>query len=292
MKVTKPFCFAAGLLLAAGLTGCQKEKAGVYQPTKKIQQIYCFETTPYQHWDWSNDRLSSITHYTDIDFKSDNWVEHFTYENNRVSRVDNYTNSEYVTYDYDGDQLKTATMFYHNEIICSWKASYDNGKINKLTGSIYEGFKKNAARLTLNPLARLLPTEACRQVTQKEQKMVAQRHTDETLTIVLLLTWNGEHIDKIIATGNGEYMEMQLQYDDKHCPFYGFMGGLEDHYTNYFTGHTGFTKNNITRMIYTEESYSDTLYYAYQYDRDGYPILQTVYYAEYPEDKLVLCFEY
>ena len=292
MKTIKPIGIAVALLLSAGLAGCHKEKAGVYEPKKKIQQIYYFETSPYQHWDWDGDQLSSITHYGDIDFKSDTWVEHFSYEKGRLTRVDNYTNSEYITYEYNDNELKTATVFYENAIMASWTASYSNGKINKLTGTIYDGYKKNADRLTLDPLAGLLPAETCQKIAQQEQKMAAQRQTEETLTIALLMTWNEEHIEKIIATGDGEYLEMKLEYDDKHCPYYGFMGGFEDFYTNYITGHTSFTKNNVTRLIVTEDGYADTLCYAYQYDADQYPILQTMYFTEDPDDKMILRYEY
>ena len=45
-------------------------------------------------------------------------------------------------------------------------------------------------------------------------------------------------------------------------------------------------------MTIIEDDYADTIRYAYQYDRDGYPILQTMYYADEPDDKMVLYFEY
>ena len=100
----------------------------------------------------------SITHYSDFDFKADTWVENFTYDNNnRVTRVDNYTNSEYITYEYDGNHLKTATVFYRNAIACTWAISYDGDKISKMMGTFYDDFKKDGATLHLNPLSHLLP---------------------------------------------------------------------------------------------------------------------------------------
>ena len=293
MKHFKSF-IALGILLTLGLAACHKDKTGVYQPKKKIQQIYYSSNhipkTPYQLWDWNGNQLSSVTHYQH-NMKSE-WIESFSYDNGRISRVDNYNNNEYVTYEYDGDQLKSATLFYRNTIICTWTTSYNNDKLSKLIGTIYEGFKANRARLTLDPLSGLLPQELSQQVAQREQQQVMRNTTDEPITLVLLLTWDGEHIDKLVFTGDGDYMSFQMEYDDKICPMYGFMGCMEDYYTNFGTGHTGFTKNNVTRMIVTEDHYVDTLCFAYQYDADKYPVLQTIYYADEPDNKMVLYYEY
>jgi len=282
------------LMLALGLTACQKDKAGVYQPKKKIQQIYYSEPgsnkKPFQVWDWSGNQLSSITHFESL-MKS-NWTEHFTYDNGRLSRVDNYDNNEYITYDYADDQLKNSNYFYHNTLVCTWTVNYNDGKLSKLIGTIYDGFKANRAQLTLDPLAALLPQELCQQVAQHEQQQALRSTTDEPMTLVLLLTWDDDHIHKIVAIGDDESITFNMKYDDKICPFYGFMGILEDYYTNFLTGHTGFTKNNVTRIVYTEDDYADTLCFAYQYDTDKYPVLQTMYYANDPDYKVVLYYEY
>lgn len=295
MKTFKSLGVLLGLLLIASLASCHKDKTGAYTPKKKIQQIYYSwrntDKEPFQHWEWNGDRLSSITHYSDFDFKNDDrWIENFTYENGRITRVDNYTNSEYITYDYDGDRLKSATVFYQNAIACTWAISYDGDHISKMTGTFYD-MKKNA-KLQLNPLSHLLPPNVCACVAKSEQQLADQRQQEETYTMALLLTWTDDNISKIVFTGDGEYIDFQLQYDDKNCPWYGFMGGLEDYLINYASGHTGFTKNNVTSMIITEGDYADTLCFAYQYDRDKYPILQTMYYADDPDDKQVLYIEY
>lgn len=294
MKTFRSLSIVLGLLLMASLVSCQKEKAGVYSPKKKIQRIYYawsgHEKEPFQHWEWNGDKLNSITHYMDYDMKDDPWVESFTYEDNRVTRVDNYTYSEYITYDYDGDQLKTATMYYENAIVCSWAISYDGNHINKMAGTFYD--MKKGVNLHLNPLSHLLPPDISANLVKCEQKLAQQRHEDETYALTLLLTWTTDNISKIICTGDGEYIDFQLQYDDKNCPFYGFMGDIQDYLVNFTAGHTGFTKHNLTSMIVTEGHYSDTVCFAYQYDKDKYPVFQTMYYSDDIEDKQVLYFEY
>lgn len=298
MRTFKSLSLVLGLVLIASLTACQKkDKTGVYSPKKKIQQVYySFSSTekePFQHWEWNGDKLNSITHYTDEYFKSDTWVENFTYDdNNRVARIDNYTNSEYITYEYDGDHLKSATVFYRNAIACTWAISYDGDKISKMAGTFYDYYKKNGAKLQLNPLSHLLPPTVCKSVAQCEQQLANQRGEQETFTFTILLTWSENNISKIVVTGDGEYMEFLLQYDDKNCPWYGFMGGLQDYVTNFGFGHTSFTKNNMTRIILTEDDYTDTICYAYQYDSDKYPVLQTMYESDDIDDKQVLYIEY
>ena len=161
-----------------------------------------------------------------------------------------------------------------------------------MMGTFYEDFKKDGAKLHLNPLTHLLPPNVCESVNQCEQRLANQRGTKETYTIALLLTWTDNNISKIAFTGDGEYMDFQLQYDDKNCPWYGFMGGLEDYLINFTSGHTGFTKNNVTRIIMTEDDYADTICYAYQYNSEKYPVLQTMYENDDIDDKQVLYFEY
>lgn len=294
MKTIQSVTLVLGLLLAVSLTSCQKEQAGVYHPKKKIQQLYASskysDKAPYQHWEWNGDLLSSITHYSEYNFKGDVWIENFTYDNNRLTRVDNYTNSEYITYEYDGDHLKSATVFYRNAIVCTWAVSYEGEHISKLAGTIYDSYKKDGLRL--NPLTHLLPSNLCESVVKQEQKLTAQRHQNEMYTLVLLLTWTNNNISKLVFTGDGDYLDFELEYDDKICPLYGFMGNLEDYVANFDSGHTGFTKNNVTSMILSEDDYKDTLRFAYQYDIDNYPVLQTSYLTDDPDDKQVLYYEY
>lgn len=293
--------FTLTLTIMACLTAlmsCQKDKTGVYAPQKKIQQIYYssseHEKSPYQHWDWNDNLLGSITHYDNFDFKSSMWIEDFTYEDNRVTRVDNYTDSEYITYKYDGNYLKSATVYYHNAIVNTWMMNYEGDHLSKLTGTFYLN-KKGDPTSRLNPLSHLLPSCACEKIAKYERQMANQRQQEETITLTLLLTWTDDNISKIAFTGDGEYYEMQLQYDDKNCPYYGFMGSFVDYPTNYIAGHTGFTKHNVTSMIIKrdpDDSHNDTINYAYQYDSDGLPVLQTMYFSDDPDDKQVFYYEY
>lgn len=297
MKTFKSLSIVFGLLLAVAFTSCKKDKIGLYSPDKKIKQVYYSsiytDKAPLQHMAWNGDQLSSITHYTSYNLKGSTWVEEFTYDNNRVSRVDNYTNSEYITYEYDGKQLKSATVFYRNAIVCTWAIAYEDDHISKMSGSFYDSYKKDGVQLHLNPLSHLLPPDVCETITQREQKMEKQRHQKDTYTLTLLLTWTGDNITDIVFTGDGEYYSIQLQYDDKNCPWHGFMGGLEDYMVNFSTGHLGFSKNNVTSMIFQEDLEDvDTLHYSYQYDIDDYPILQTMYQNGNVDNKEVLYYEY
>lgn len=294
MKTTKTMAITIGLLLALSFTACQKEKAGVYSPKKKIQQIYYTwngsEKKPYQHWVWDGDRLNSITHYAGFGKRYD-WEEVFTYENNRLKRVDDYSDSEYITYDYDGDHLRTATVFYYNSIECTWTVGYEGNHITRLTGTFYDKNKCDH-ELRLNPLSHLFSHDLCARIAQCQHQTVSHRHNEYNYTLSLQLIWDGDNISKIVYSADDDQITLQMQYDDKCCPWYGFMGSLEEYLSNFQTGHTSFTKHNVTSMVYMEEYDTDTMCYAYQYDSDNYPILQTMYLSGDVDEKTVFYYEY
>jgi hypothetical protein len=144
-------------------------------------------------------------------------MEQFTYDqNNRITRVDDFTHSSYISYDYDGDNLKSATVFYNNAIVSTWAIEYEDNKISKLTGTIYENYYKASGEvLHLDPLSHLFPTCLYEKVAQCEQKLAEQRQTNKTYSLVLLVTWTGQNITKLIMTGDGDYTSFDMQYDDK-----------------------------------------------------------------------------
>lgn len=295
MKTSKTLIVVIGLLMIALFGSCQKEKVGVYAPKKKIQQIYyswsSTEKQPYQHWVWDGDKLSSITHYFNFDMKGDTWEEVFTYEDNRLARVDDPSHLEYITYNYSDNHLRTATVFFRNTIVCTWAIGYEGDRISQLTGTFYSK-NTDGHEMRLNPLSHLLPLNLCQQISLCEKQEALQRHNNESYSISLKLSWEKNNISKVVCANGDDYIVFQLQYDDKCCPLYGFMGGLDDYVYNFSTGHTGFTKNNVTSLISTEDHYVDTIHYAYQYDRDKYPILQTMYYSENTDEKRVFYYEY
>lgn len=294
MKTINALTLLLGALLIASLPSCKKDPIGTYSPKKKIQKIFVsmpkVEKIPYQDWEWNDKQLNTITHYTS---HGQAWVEQFTYENNRIARVDNYTESEYLTYNYDGDRLKSVTVYYRNVIVCTWAVTYTDKKISKLAGTIYDDYyKKDGAEMHLDPLAHLFPTNVCERIELCRQQQATQRRADDTYTINLLLTWEGDNISKIIYTGEGDYVSFELEYDNQHCPMYGLLGSLEDYIYDFTYGHTCFSKNNATRIISKEGHEADTLCFAYQYDADGYPLLQTAYFTDEPDEKNVLYYEY
>lgn len=288
---------ALGLVLALSFTACQKEKAGVYTPKKKIQEIsYSWNSTeknPYQRWVWDGDRVSSITHYTDFELKRSSWEEIFTYEDNRIKRVDNPSDQEYITYEYSDDHLRSATVFYRNAIVCTWSVGYEGKHVTRLTGTFYDG-KKGGHEMHLNPLSHLFPPDLCAHLAQCERQAAQCRYDDDNYIIALQLNWKNDNISEMVISIDDELFALHLQYDDKHSPWYGFMGSLEDHLTTFEAGSTCFTKHNVTSMVYVEmeDDYRDTARYAYQYDSDNYPILQTRYTSDNLDEKRVLYFEY
>lgn len=295
MKTLRTMAVALWVVVALSCVSCQKEKAGVYAPKKKIQRIYyswnSTEKLPYQQWEWEDDRISSITHYANFQLKDDTWEEVFTYEDNRIKRVDNLSDGEYITYEYSDNHLRAATVCYHNYTECTWAVGYDGDHITKLTGTFY-GKKKCSHEMHLNPLSHLFSPNLCACIAQCEQHTAHHRHHDGNYTISMQLVWEGGNISQIVYSDNHDVYTLQFQYDDKRSPWYGFMGGLDDYMTSLEAGSTTFAQHNVTTMVYKEEYYTDTICYSYQYDSDKYPILQTRYIAGYPDEKRVLYYEY
>jgi hypothetical protein len=106
------------------------------------------------------------------------------------------------------------------------------------------------------------------------------------------LTWTGDNISKIVISFDEGIISLVMEYDNKNCPFYGLTGNPEDYMIDAIAGHNCFSKNNVTQLIYTEDHYVDTVRYAYQYNSDNYPILETLYNIKEEDSKNVYYYEY
>lgn len=296
MKTFKSLTMVLGLLLAATMTSCKPEPIEEPSSKLKVKQIYYSDPqtdkTPFQSWDWSEDHLVSITHYSDSYLKK-TWIETFTYENDKIIRVDNLTYDEHINYSYNEDQLKTATVFEDNDIICSWSISYDNNKISKLQGTFFDYYFKNkGSKKLLNPLSHLFPHNICECLETCQKQLMTNHRGNRNEIMNIILTWTGDNISKIIVSFDDVLTTLVMEYDDKQCPMYGMTGNLEDYIIGLSMGSTSFSKNNVKQIIFTEDDETDTIHFAYQYNNENYPILETMYDSENEDYKNVFYYEY
>lgn len=277
MNKLKSFTILLGVLLVASFTSCTKEKAGVYSPKKKIQRVYASTNTVNkfltQVWNWKDNRIESVDYYSVNGGLS--YTENFSYEGKRLVRVDDYLNSEYTTYDYDGNNLKSASYFYKSSVQVSTTYTYENKKLSKMTETVFDAKKSRGECRLMNSL---LPfsTEISEVMSKYAEKAVANNTEKEIVVINWQFTWDGDNVTKIVGSAESEVITIAVQYDEKTNPLKGFLTLYSlDLQESYEDGNILYSKNNATRIMWTEtDGDNEIVTFIYQYDKDDYPTMR------------------
>jgi len=270
-----------GVLVLTSLSSCKKEeKEGVYTPKMKIQRVYYSSTYTEKYlsesWNWDGKLLKSIDHYWSGGSLS--WTEDFTYESKRLVRVDDYVNSEYVTYSYDGNHLKSAEYYYKSSLASSTAYTYDNGKLSKMVVTDY-GSKKSKKDSHLQNSVLPFQSEVVEVVSKFMAKASANRTEKDIDVFTLQFTWDGDNVSKITVTLEGYLASAALQYDSKNNPLKGFHNLYSD--IDEVEGMLNWSKNNVTKMIVTEsDGENEVIDYTYQYNDNDYPTMAIQRYAD------------
>ena len=281
MNKLKPAAILLGVLVLTSLSSCKKEeKEGVYTPKMKIQRVYNASTYTEkylsQSWNWDGKLLKSIDHYWSGGSLS--WTEDFTYESKRLVRVDDYVNSEYVTYSYDGNHLKSAEYYYKSSLASSTAYTYDNGKLSKMVVTDY-GSKKSKKDSHLQNSVLPFQSEVVEVVSKFMAKASANRTEKDIDVFTLQFTWDGDNVSKITVTLEGYLASAALQYDSKNNPLKGFHNLYSD--IDEVEGMLNWSKNNVTKMIVTEsDGENEVIDYTYQYNDNDYPTMAIQRYAD------------
>lgn len=270
-----------GMVVLAAFPSCTKDKAGVYLPKKKIQRMYGASSYTNKYlrniWIWDDNLLKTIDHYSSSGGLS--WTEYFSYDGKRLTRVDDYSNSEYVLYDYDGNNLKSASYYYRNNIGGVATVTYSDNKISKISQTFYDSKKDAKTLCHLDPLSVLFPAHLCEVMEKSEKVFAASRLGKEIYTINWQFTWTDDNITKLFATDSeGHSISVAFQYDSKNSVLKGFMDlySLIDDDVDSYVGLGCYSKNNVTKMIYTySDGDTEIINLIYQYDKDDYPTMIT-----------------
>lgn len=277
MNKLKSFTILLGVLLVASFTSCTKEKAGVYSPKKKIQRVYASTNTVNkfltQVWNWKDNRIESVDYYSVNGGLS--YTENFSYEGKRLVRVDDYLNSEYTTYDYDGNNLKSASYFLKSSVQVSTTYTYENKKLSKMTETVFDASKSRGECRLMNSLLPF-PTEISEVMSKYAEKAVANNTEKEIVVINWQFTWDGDNITKIVGSAESEVITIAIQYDEKTNPLKGFLTLYSlDLQESYEDGNIIYSKNNATRIMWTEtDGDNEIVTFIYQYDKDDYPTMR------------------
>lgn len=278
MNKFKTFTVLLGVLLMASMTSCKKD--GVYTPSKKIQKVYKSSTYLPKHltqvWNWNDDLLNSIEHYTIIGIVSG--TEKFTYNDKRLVRIDDHDGAEYTIYSYEGNRLKSVDYYYHDILRATAAYEHSGGKVSKATLTYYHGFKKNGDS---HLMSSFLPfADEIAEVTDKCLAKVVDNEK-KVRVVDIQFTWDGNNVSKMVATVDDETTIVTMQYDTKNNPQRGFMSLFYWELDEVENGDMYYSKNNVSSMhfIYSDDDIEE-MTFIYQYDNDNFPTMRTRQYAD------------
>ena len=296
----KTMIIAALALLMVGVSSCNKQKDGVYNPKQKISAVYeeyrstssyynsstytwednTPSVTPFhkaEEWTWDGKKLQEIRY-----FDSDGSIEYsmlFTYDGKRLSRVDykdydNLNDVWYTTYEYDGKELATITTYEGGRVYSTCAITHADKKISEIVETYYD-YEKGARGGNYKATLRMLfPVGDMSE--RLIEKCEAKAKTKGTSTYVarISLTWTDNNVTRIIYKWSDGETEMQnMTYDTKKNPYYGFMAlGDQDE---------GFDPWNLSENNVIADGGESP--YTYQYDKNDYPTSRMYSYS-YRED--------
>ncbi|MCQ2271727.1 MAG: hypothetical protein MJZ72_02925 [Bacteroidales bacterium] len=282
MKKILLFLIAVAMVMTFG--SCHKE--GKYSPSKKISKIYResgydgYFSGRYlsESWNWNKNQLQSIYHHSSDG--SISYTEDFTYTKGRISRVDHrYPSSSmsyyYSEFTYDGGKLSRMADYYNGQLESEFSFTYKNGKISTMNVTNYYSYydKSETMPMVKSSFLSLIIPELSDKIIENLYRLSNKSKGGNTYTYSI--EWKGDNISKIKGADGDEWAEIELTYDNKKNPFYGFLNSDFDEEC--------FSKNNITRETWTEYdegemyNYSDT--YTYTYD-GNWPISKRYQYGD------------
>ena len=271
-------------MLLLGVTSCNKDQDGVYNPQKKISKIYLSYESEYcwsgdtdiyseprhlsEEWEWSGKQLVSRTLYSSDGSICEKYT--YTYDDKRLSRIDWNDLSQnvtgYTTFAYDGKELTSADV-YEGYVTpsydCTYRFTHTDGKITSV--ELFGGNKKAGVHNNDIIMDILFPMDVW-------AKYLQVRKASKDLDAVgdrLELTWSGNNISQIKFSDGATYA---FTYDGKKSPFYGMWRYLE------FNSEDLNKENVQTRTYSGPNMYRSNTTYSYTYS-DDYPMTCSVKYS-------------
>ena len=260
-------CFA----VVASFTACNKNKEGVFNPSKKIQKIYSVsddgEKELKEVWNWDGKLLSSIV---DVD---DDYTSSFSYDKKKRLVAIN-TKDSHSEFTYDGDYLLRVVTTASGEVSGTGTIDFvhENGKISEMkldiAGFDLDLFKKSIA----NPMRFVFP-EAIPAV-ESAMKECSKGAKNTQLTVKL--NWTGDNVSTMQIVSNVPVLgtitlTTDLTYDTKNNPTYGSFASITSAASEIFF----LNKNNpVTKKTTVQSSTMnltlESAEYSYEYE-SNYP---------------------
>ena len=288
MKKTLIIVMAAAVLCLMG--ACQKE--GVYNPKKKIANIYAESTSTYayydgeqwqeesynepkalkERWTWDGNLLTKIetpyTSYIDEEEITEYETTNFIYDGKQLIEANN--GEEKMTFTYDGKKIDKAQVFeldYSSTTpVEEVTFTYDGKKIVSLTLTELESdgkAKAKTSRIMQMFTRSIFPDVQSFEKIESAARQRASKSGSKGFSETITLTWDGNNVSKIEANG----ISIEYTYDNMNNPYNGFIFSLfgetamgDDNFMTFGN------ENNCTKVVYKQGSYSQSMEYTYTYD--------------------------
>lgn len=301
----KTILIAAAAVLLLGVTSCNKDQEGVFNPKQKISVIYeqgsstsesydgqrwtefySDDTRMYkaQEWTWDGKQLQQIKGYTTDGNLS--YTQSFTYEKKKLTRVDyvdaEYNHSSYTTFEYDGKQLVKATLYGEGRVYATCEYTHTDKKITGVTYTMYDydkGTTPMNAPIQLAMLRMTLPQgQISRNIISEQETMMKQRKEIEYIARITL-TWSGNNITTVTTTYDGGTGSLtnSFTYDNKKNPYHLYMDEETAYTVDDGTRLMFLNENNLLTARYYHDNQGEpgstvSRTYTYNYDNNDYPV--------------------
>lgn len=273
MKIMKNFktyllTAVAALILVTTFTSCDKDEAGVFNPKKKIAQIYYkdYDGQEYltEQWTWDGDLLTKVDFYEDgqqVGFET------YEYADKKLNKViDNYLYYSLYTYDENNNYAKIEYYDDNGTLVSDITFQYTNEKVSQMSVTTYSETKQFFTMLKRSFIGKLLPAQEMNLMV-KEIKKNQANNAKSTTNIVLV--YDGDNISSLTV---GSYITTFTNYDQYKNPMYFYFP-----FSNYYeeTNPSVFNVNNPGTMTTAYGEFDLVTSYTYTYDGDYPTYVQT-----------------
>lgn len=292
-------------MLMLGVSSCNKDQEGVYNPKQKISVIYeqgsntsesydgeRWTETDYsdtkmhksEEWTWDGKQLQQIKGYTEEGILS--YTKSFTYEKKKLTRVDyvdvQYNHNAYATFEYDGKLLTKSSVYGDGLLYATCEYTHNDKKITNVSYTSYDYDKGGSAINAAKQLAILRLTlpqgQVSKNIISEHEAKIKSRKEIEGIARITL-TWTGNNITSVTTTLDGDSGSEtnSFSYDNKKNPYHLYMDPESIEEISDESGFMFLNENNILTARYYYDNEGDpnstvSRTYTYTYDNNDYPV--------------------
>ena len=255
----------AALFLVTTITSCNKDEAGVYNPDKKIAQIFEKQYNEQEYlteqWTWDGDLLTKVDYYDQGEVAG---FENYEYLDNKLNKViDNYLYYSLYFYDEANDKHYSKIEYYddNNTKLSEITFQYTEDKVTSMSVTTTAVTKHFLTMLNRGFIGKMIPAQGMDQIV-KEVKKNQENNSKSTTNVVFV--YEG---DNVISMTVGSYITTFAGYDQFKNPVYNWTP-----FRNYYeeTNPTVFQYNNPGSMTTSYGVIDLVTTFTYTYDGD-YP---------------------